>query len=115
MRKLTLSMIAILAMVFSFSSCGESTPAIEVSAEMTEFMGMMKASSDATSAALAKFAANDEIKEDDMGMYKLEEPKVISKKDDCYTAEFKSGLTTRTYEICWTNGKISKIVSKGMK
>ena len=115
MRNLVLSMMIVIAAAFSLSSCGESTPAVEMSAEMTEFVGMIKGTSDDVTKALEKFAANDEVKDNDMGMFDLKDPKVTAKTGDCYTAEFAAGITTRTYEICWADGKINKITDKGMK
>jgi hypothetical protein len=112
MKKKILSVLAILALVVALSNCGSKTAGeetSEVSAEMKEFLGMMKGTSDDVSAALAKFGASEEIMGNDMSMYNLMDPKIISQEGDCYTTEFKAGMTTRIYSICWTNAKISAI------
>ena len=85
-----------------------------ISTEMTEFMAMLQGKSDATDAALNKFAS-DSLDKKDMNMYDLENPKVISTDKNCHTLEAKSGMTTRTYVLCWENGKIKTIEDKGMK
>ncbi|MBC7873667.1 MAG: hypothetical protein H7Y01_06715 [Ferruginibacter sp.] len=86
----------------------------KVSAEMKEFMGMLQGKSDATDAALNKYATEG-LDKKDMNMYDLKNPKVIATDKDCYTLEAASGMTTRTYVICWEGGKIKTVEDKGMK
>ncbi len=110
MRKIIISFALVLSAILVLPSCGGSD--VELSSEMTEFTSMIKGTSEDVSAALEKFGASDEIKNDDMTMFNLESPKVTAKNGDCYTVEFKSGITNPVYEICWTEGKISKITKK---
>ena len=49
-----------------------------------------------------------------MEMYDLKDPKVTAKTGDCFTFDAKSGMTTRTYDVCWKGGKISSVADKGM-
>jgi len=113
MKKMILSMFVVLAVAFTFSSCGG--PKVELTPEMKDFVGMIKGKSADVVSALTKFAATDEIKNNDMGIYDLSDPKVTAKTGDCYSVEFKAGATTRMYDICWTAGKIASVTEKGMK
>lgn len=85
-----------------------------VSAEMTDFMSMLKGKSNFTEEALAKYGINEETDED-MGLYDLKEAKVIAVNNECYTMEAGSGMTIRTYILCWEAGKIKSVEDKGMK
>ncbi len=114
MRKSILSLFVVLALTFAFTSCGGGGSDVELSPEMTEFVGMIKGTSDDVTAALEKFGASDEVKENDMGMYDLKDPVVTGKEGDCYSVEFAAGIT-RMYDICWADGKIASIADKGMK
>ncbi len=115
MKKLLVSMMVVLAAVFALQSCGEGTPDVELSAEMKGFVELIKGSHEDVSKALETYASNDEIKDDDMGMYDLSDPKVTKKEGDCFSVEFSAGITTRMYDICWKDGKISEIKDNGMK
>jgi hypothetical protein len=112
---------SIIALFFSasllFTSCGDSKPSVEVNKEMTEFMGLMKGSDKDVDFAVKKFASTPTIAQNDMVMYKLSEPTVISISADgkCYMMEAKAGITVRSYNICWEAGKITGIEDKGMK
>lgn len=108
------SCIALAMVLTSCGGKGGGSSDIKVPAEMTEFMGMLKGKSDATDAALTKYAA-DGLDKKDMQMYDLKNPKVLSADKDCCTMEAKSGMTTRTYVLCWEAGKIKSIEDKGMK
>jgi hypothetical protein len=114
MKKILLSLFVALAVFYTFSGCGGGS-SVEQSAEMKEFVGMIKGKSADVVSALEKFASTPELKGDDMGMYDLSDPKVTAKNGDCYSVEFSSGATTRIYDICWASGKISSITDKGMK
>jgi hypothetical protein len=113
MKKIVFFVFVALAVFFSIYSCGGSN--VEQSAEMKEFVGMIKGKSADVVSALDKFASTPELKSNDIGMYDLSDPKVTAKNADCYSVEFSAGVTTRMYEICWTAGKISAITDKGMK
>lgn len=89
--------------------------AVETSPEMTNFLAKFDGTDAAVTAALKEFGANAEVTDNDMGMYTLGKPKVVSKDGDCYTFEAEAGITIRTYNVCWTEGKISKIEDKGMR
>ncbi len=112
---------SIIALFFSatllFTSCGESKPDIAVSKEMTEFMALMKGSDKDVDFAVKKNAATPAIAQNDIIMYKLSEPTVVSVSADgkCYMMEAKAGITVRSYNICWEGGKITGIEDKGMK
>ncbi len=115
MKKIFLSLFIVLAVFFAFSGCSGNTSNVKLSAEMLEFVGMIKGKSADLVSALDKFGATQEIKDNDMGVYDLSDPKVIAKNGDCYSVEFTEGEKTRVYDICWTNGKITLITDKGMK
>lgn len=142
MKKLLLSFVLI-GSLLSMNSCGEKakeeksdekektkesideaveeTPEVaEVSCEqpMQDFMSMIKGSYTDVKAALDKFGAEG-LARADMDIYDLKEPKVVScqKTDtgECCTMEAGAGITIRTYDICWTDGKITSVVDKGMR
>lgn len=115
MKKNILLLAVILVSALTFTSCGKGKPAVELSKEMTEFVGMIKGTSSSVTSALNKFGASQAVKDDNMGMYDLKDPVVSAKKGDCYSVEFSAGITKRLYDICWANGKISSIKDNGMK
>ncbi len=114
MKKSILSLFVVLTAMFALSSCGGEKK-VEQSPEMAEFVGMIKGQSSDVVAALSKFAATDDLKTHDMTFYNLQEPKVTAKNGDCYTVDFKAGITVRTYDFCWKDGKIVKITEKEVK
>ncbi len=114
MRKAVLSLFIAVSAMFALSSCGGDAK-IEQSPEMQEFVGMIKGQSSDVVAALAKFGATDDLKTNEIIMYNLSEPKVTAKNADCYTVDFKAGMTVRTYDICWKDGKITQITEKEVK
>ncbi|KIG12960.1 hypothetical protein DB30_00844 [Enhygromyxa salina] len=89
--------------------------AVEVSEDMKNFMAKFDGTDPAVTAALKEFGANEEIHDDDMGMYTLKDPKVVAAEGDCFTMEAGAGMTIRTYNVCWAEGKINKIEDKGMR
>jgi hypothetical protein len=89
--------------------------AVETSPEMTAFLAKFDGTDAAVTSALKEYGANDEIANNDMGMYMLAKPKVVSKEGDCYTFEAEAGITVRTYNVCWAEGKINKVEDKGMR
>jgi hypothetical protein len=115
MKKIILSMFVAFAAFYALSGCGGSAAKVELSAEMQEFVGMIKGKSADVVSALGKFGATQEVKENDMLMYDLSNPVVTAKNGDCYSVEFTAGVTTRMYDICWASGKIASIADKGMK
>jgi hypothetical protein len=114
MRKIVTTLVIFTFVIFLFSGCGGKKDKVQMSKEMQEFVQMFKGKSTDVTAALQKFAI-DSLKINDMGMFDLENPKVLTKEADCYTFECKAGMTVRTYKVCWENGKINKIEDKGMK
>ena len=82
---------------------------------MTAFLAKFDGTDAAVSAALKEYGTDDTIADDDMGMYTLGEPTVVGKDGDCYTFDAKAGMTIRTYNVCWADGKINKIEDKGMR
>ncbi|MCA9537414.1 MAG: hypothetical protein KC620_00920 [Myxococcales bacterium] len=87
--------------------------AAEPSAEMKDFLGGF-GSSDQVEAALKKHGVEG-LETGDMEMYDLKEPKVVATNGACYDFEAKAGMTVRTYEVCWAEGKINKVTDKGMR
>ena len=93
-------------------------PKADVSPEMQAFLAGIKGKSADVEAALKAHGAEG-LDTKDMGMYDLQSPKVTGTKKDgdktCYTFDAKAGMTTRTYDVCWTGGKITEVVDKGMR
>ena len=93
----------------------EEAKPVEASPEMTAFLAKFDGTDAAVTAALKEFGADETVADDDMGMYTLGEPKVVGAEGDCFTFEAKAGMTIRTYNVCWAEGKINKIEDKGMR
>lgn len=91
---------------------------VEVSPEMKTFLAAMKGKSPDVEAALTAHGVEG-LDAKDMGMYDLGAPAVTAHEKrgdkDCYTFDAKAGMTTRTYETCWTGGKIVEVADKGMR
>ncbi len=81
-------------------------PAMEISAEMADFIAPFDGDYETVEAGLAKYGANEDIVDHDMGMYDLAEPRVTAKDGDCYSVTCKSGMAENTYNVCWEDGKI---------
>ncbi|GEM_PF-1374509 len=92
-----------------------AAPVVEVSEDMKNFMAKFDGTDAAVTAALKEFGSGETITDDDMGMYTLSDPKVVANTGDCFTMEAGAGMTVRTYEVCWADGKINKIEDKGMR
>ena len=94
------------------------TPKVEVSPAMTAFLADLKGKSKDVEAAIKTHGA-DGLDHKDMTMYDLTAAKVTAAKKEgdkeCYTFDAKAGATTRTYDVCWTGGKISEVTDKGMR
>jgi hypothetical protein len=98
---------------------GASAPkGVEVSPAMTAFLSDIKGKSTDVEAAI-KTHGVEGLDHKDMTMYDLNSPKVTASEKrgdkDCYTFDAKAGMTTRTYETCWANGKIVEVADKGMR
>lgn len=93
-------------------------PKTDVSPEMQAFLAGIKGKSSDVDAAI-KAHGVEGLDHKDMTMYDLSSPKVTGSRKDgdksCYTFDAKAGMTTRTYETCWTGGKISEVADKGMR
>lgn len=105
-------MICIVTVTFFLTNCGGG--GIRKSKEMEGFCTAIKGTSADVKSALATYGAPG-LDNKDMDMFNLTDPNVTAANGDCYTTEFKAGVTTRTYEICWEGGKIKSIADKGMK
>ena len=90
------------------------TPSVAVTAEMQDFMRMLEGKHTHVEAALSKHGA-EALDSQDMDMYDLQQPKVVSAEGACYTMDAKAGMTTRTYILCWQDGKIASVEDKGMR
>ncbi len=111
MQKLFLVLMATMI----FTACGnKKSGGAATSPEMEAFMKMLDGKSTTVDAALTKYGSTG-LNNADMNLYNLESPKVVATNGNCYTMEATSGITTRTYEICWENQKIKTITNKGMK
>ncbi len=110
------NLVLALVMVLALTACGDKkkSSAEQTSPEMESFMKMLDGKSATVGSALAQYGSPG-LDKADMHMYNLENPKVVSANGNCYTMEAKSGMTTRTYELCWENKMIKSITDKGMK
>jgi hypothetical protein len=129
MKKLAIALA--LAAAFTTAACkdkdkaegggGTTTteaPKADVSPEMQAFLAGIKGKSTDVEAAIKAHGAEG-LDHKDMTMYDLSSPKVTGTKKDgdktCYTFDAKAGMTTRTYDVCWTGGKITEVADKGMR
>jgi hypothetical protein len=118
-RKTIITVLSMMVLTLMIS-CGnkENKAPVESSPEMQAFMAALKGTEKDVSNALAQYGAEG-LDKKDMDMYGLQEPTLISceKKDgkEWCTMEAKAGMTTRTYTLCWENGKIVAIEDKGMR
>ena len=96
----------------------EEAAKVDVSPEMQAFLAGIKGKSTDVEAAIKAHGAEG-LDHKDMTMYDLSSPKVTATRKDgdktCYTFDAKAGMTTRTYETCWTGGKITEVADKGMR
>lgn len=96
----------------------EGAAKVEVSPAMTAFLSDLKGKSKDVEAAI-KTHGVEGLDHKDMTMYDLTSPKVTAATKDggkeCYTFDAKAGMTTRTYDVCWKDGKISEVADKGMR
>jgi hypothetical protein len=76
-------------------------------------MGMLNGGDNSASAALKKYAV-PAMQHDDLGMYKLTDPKVTSSEQSgalqCYSMTSTAGVMTHVTKVCWNaKGKIASI------
>jgi len=111
MRKLLFAFIITTAI----AACGgKKGSTVSSSPEMESFMKMLDGKSSTVETALGKYGSEG-LNKADMDLYDLKDPKVVATNGNCYTMEAKSGITTRTYDLCWESGKIKSVTDKGMK
>ena len=87
--------------------------AIEVSADMKAFMGMLDGGDSSAGKALKKYGIKN-LKDADLGMYTLKDPKVTKSEKvgalQCYTMVSAAGMMTHTSKLCWNAaGKIAEV------
>ena len=80
-----------------------------ISAEMADFIAPFDGDFESVEASLAKYGANDDIIEHDMGMFDLKNPEVTAQNGDCYSLTCISGAVENYYEVCWEDGQIVSI------
>ncbi len=138
MRKLILSMMIVLAAMFTITSCGnsgekndadtvdikvndevvneetdeikeEARSDVELSAEMKDFLSIFTGEDGVVEKALEKHAVQDVIDHATYSMFDYKEPKVMSREGDCYVVELSTDLMVNVFSICWTDSKITKM------
>ncbi len=108
-------------LVLTIASCksddSETTDSakVEVTTEMKDFTEKMTDTTENLQDIVKKFAESDELKKHDIINQNITEMKVVAKNGDCYTVETPDSGLTRVYEICWSDGKITSIIDKGIK
>ena len=65
--------------------------------------------------ALLYYGADEKIRYHDMSLYELKNPIVTYRKDETYLVLFKCGITTREYEITWSENQIIEIFDHGIQ
>ena len=86
---------------------------VEVSPEMKAFMGMLDGKDASANNALKKYGIKD-LKNTDLGIYTLKNPKIIKSKKlgalQCYTRVTAAGMLKHTSRLCWNPaGKIAEV------
>lgn len=97
----------------SDSKTGDSKKS-DVSAPMQGFMDKLDGQAAHTGDALKQYS-KEGVATADMEMYDLKNPEIMSSNGNCYLLRCKSGLTLRSYNICWEGDKIASIEDKGME
>jgi len=115
MRTKLFLIAVVLSISTSLISCGGGKD-VPLSPEMQGFVGMFKGNDnfDITK-AFKKYGANDEVIVSAMKIFPHKNPKVTKVENDCYSVAFESGILALTYDICWSEGKISKVIENGTK
>ena len=86
---------------------------VEVSPEMKAFMGMLDGKDASAGNALKKYGIKG-LKDADLGMYTLKDPKVVKFEKSgalqCYTMVTAAGMMKHTSKLCWNAaGKIAEV------
>jgi len=86
---------------------------VEVSPEMKAFMGMLDGKDASAGNALKKYGIKG-LKDADLGMYTLKDPKVVKAEKvgalQCYTMVSAAGMMKHTSKLCWNAaGKIAEV------
>ncbi|MBL7732857.1 MAG: hypothetical protein JNM88_16895 [Chitinophagaceae bacterium] len=115
--KKTLIIFSAITMLAFYTSCGgkgEKKADVKVSTEMQDFMNNLNGRAASVKIALDDFGVPG-IDRKDMDMYDLAKPEVLEAKDNCYLMRATSGMTKRSYNLCWKDGKIVSVEDKGME
>ena len=91
------------------SDGGDAESTLEISVEMADFIALFDGNYESVEASLAKYGANDDVIEHDMGMFDLKDPVVTGQDGSCYSLTCISGVVENYYEVCWEEGKIVSI------
>jgi hypothetical protein len=90
---------------------------IEVTAEMNDFLSQFGTGT-SIGKALKKHGAKG-LDTKDMELFDIKSPKVTKTKKDgaltCYSIDGKAGMTTRSYNVCWSGNKIARIDELGLR
>jgi hypothetical protein len=86
---------------------------VEVSPEMKGFMAMLDGKDASAGNALKKYGIKG-LKDADLGMYTLKDPKVVKAEKvgalQCYTMVTAAGMMKHTSKLCWNAaGKIAEV------
>ncbi len=116
MKKFLIVLTALTMLAF-FAACGgkgEKKADVKVSTEMQDFMNNLNGRAASVKIALDDFGAPG-LDRKDMDMYNLEKPEVLEANENCYLMRAGSGMTKRSYRLCWKDGKIVSVEDKGME
>lgn len=90
---------------------------VEVTAEMNDFMSQFGTGT-SIGKALKKHGTKG-LDTKDMELFDIKNPKVTKAKKTgaftCYAIEGKAGMTTRSYDICWSANKIARVDELGVR
>jgi hypothetical protein len=100
------------------AAAGSTVADADITPDMKDFLAGFKGKSKDVEASFKKHAKAG-VKDADMGLYDMHDPKVtkMDKKDKntCYDFDAAAGMTTRTYNVCWDAKNIVSVTDKGMK
>lgn len=84
----------------------------EVSNEMKDFLSIINGSRETVFDALSKYGVED-LYTANMELYNLSNPKVTGFNAghgyECYSVDFETGVTVRSYQICWAKNQIHSV------
>lgn len=90
---------------------------IELTAEMNDFLSQF-GSATSIGKALKKHGQKG-LDTKDMELFDIKSPKVAKTKKNgaftCYAIDGKAGMTTRSYDVCWSGNKIARIDELGVR